>query len=276
VISRREILLGMAAGSFCAASADDRRIPIALQLFSVRNQCAADLPRTLARVKEIGFEGVELAGDYGHPGPEFRRFLDDHGLVCCGAHVALAQLQGPAYQSTVDFLHARGAKKAVVPGLPTTLTRDLTAWRGAATLFVQLSDQLRRDGLELGYHNHSLEFKPLNGERPLDIFLRSAPGIFLELDLGGAGYGGANPVEVLETYRRRTRMIHVKDYTATKPDLMIGTGSMDWAGLARDAQSSALEWYVIEHDSMSGPDLSDIAESLRSFLRADPHESLRE
>jgi sugar phosphate isomerase/epimerase len=154
-----------------------------------------------------------------------------------------------------------------VPGLPATYTKDLTGWRGAATLFVRLSDQLRKDGLDLGYHNHAIEFKALDGERPLDVFLRSAPGIFLELDLGNAGYGGANPVEVLETYRRRTRMIHVKDYTATKPDLIIGTGSMDWPGLVRDAQLAAVDWYVIEHDSTSGPDLADIARSYEQFTR---------
>lgn len=267
MISRREFLLGAGAASFCAAASEDRRIPIGLQLFSVRNRCKEDLPGTLARVKEIGFECVELAGDYGHSAAEFRSLLDGQGLVCCGAHVSLAQLQGPKYQATVDFLHGVGAKKAVVPGLPATFTKDLTGWRGAATLFVQLSGQLRKEGLELGYHNHAIEFKALEGERPLDVFLRSAPGVFFELDLGGAGYGGANPVEVLETYRRRTRMIHAKDYTSTKPDLMIGTGSMDWAALARDAQSAAVDWYVIEHDSKSGPDLSDIAESYERFTR---------
>lgn len=265
MISRREFLLGMGAAPFCAAAPADRRIPIGLQLFSVRNRCQADLPGTLARVKEIGFEGVELAGNYGHSAAEFRSLLDGEGLVCCGAHLSLAQLQAPKYRATVDFLHGVGAKKAVVPGLPATYIKDLTGWRGAATLFVQLSDQLRKDGLELGYHNHAVEFKAIDGERPLDVFLRSAPGVFLELDLGGAGYGGANPVEVLETYRRRTKMIHVKDYTSTKPDLMIGTGSMDWAALARDAQTAAIEWYVIEHDSTSGPDLSDIAESYGRF-----------
>jgi len=257
----------MGAGAFCTARAAERRIPIGLQLFSVRDQCAANLPRTLVRVKEIGFDGVELAGDYGHAAPEFRRFLDDHGLVCCGAHVSFVQVQAPKYQATVDFLHGVGAKKAIVPGLPATYTKDLTGWRGAATLFVRLSDQLRKDGLDLGYHNHAIEFKALDGERPLDVFLRSAPGIFLELDLGNAGYGGANPVEVLETYRRRTRMIHVKDYTATKPDLIIGTGSMDWPGLVRDAQLAAVDWYVIEHDSTSGPDLADIARSYEQFTR---------
>jgi sugar phosphate isomerase/epimerase len=267
VISRRELLLGTCAGALCAVASAERRIPVALQLFSVRNQCKADLPGTLARVKEIGFEGVELAGDYGHTAQEFRRFLDDQGLVCCAAHVSLTQLQAPKYQATVDFLHGVGAKRAVVPGLPGNYTQDLTGWRGAATLFVELSGQLRRDGLELGYHNHAIEFKASGGERPLDVFLRSAPGIFFELDLGGAGYGGANPVEVLETYRRRTRMIHVKDYTAAKPDLMIGTGSMDWSGLARDAQSAAVDWYVVEHGSTSGPDLADIAQSYEQFTR---------
>src|SRR5579883_2861108 len=195
LISRRAFAGGLAA----AAIAAERRTPIGLQLFSVRNRCEADLPRTLARVKEIGFEGVELAGNYGHSAAEFRRLLEDRGLACCGAHVSFDQLQAPKYQATVDFLHGVGAKKAVVPGLPAAMTTDLTGWRGAATVFVQLSDQLRKDGLELVYHNHAIEFKVIEGERPLDVFLRSAPAVFLELDLGNAGYGGANPVEVLET-----------------------------------------------------------------------------
>jgi sugar phosphate isomerase/epimerase len=251
----------------CRAADESRRIPVALQLFSVRKQCEADLAGTLARVKEIGFEGVELAGNYGHTAAEFRRLLDDHALICCGAHIPLPGLQAPNYQPTVDFLHGVGTRKAIVPGIPSSSTQDLTGWRGAATTLLDMEGRLRSDGLEIGYHNHAVEFRVLDGARPLDIFLRSAPGVFFELDLGGAGYGGANPVEVLETYRKRVKMIHVKDYTATRPDLPIGSGSMDWPDLLREAQTAAVEWYVIEHDSKSGPDLGDIADSYQRFAR---------
>jgi sugar phosphate isomerase/epimerase len=267
VISRREVLLALAASPLYRAAGEARRIPVGLQLFSVRKQCAADLPGTLARVKEIGFEGVELAGSYGHTAAEFRQLLDDHALVCCGAHNPLPRLEAPNYQQTVDFVRGVGTKKVIVPGIPANRTQDLTGWRGAAAALLNLEGQLRKDGLEIGYHNHAIEFRAMDGARPIDILLRSAPGVFFELDLGGAGYGGANPIEVLETYRKRVKMIHVKDYTATKPDVAIGTGSMDWPGLLRDAPSTAVEWYVIEHDSKSGPDLSDIADSYQRFLR---------
>ena len=267
MISRREVLLALAASPLARAADEARRIPVGLQLFSVRRQCAADLPGTLARVKEIGFEGVELAGSYGRSGAEFRQLLDDHGLVCCGSHTPLSRLQSANYQQTVDFLHGVGTKKVIVPAIPTNQTQDLTGWRGAAAAMLHLEGQLRNDGLEIGYHNHAIEFRAMDGARPLDIFLRSAPGVFLELDLGGAGYGGANPIQLLETYRKRVKMIHVKDWTPDKPDLMIGTGAMDWPDLLRDAPATAVEWYVIEHDSKSGPDLSDIADSYQRFLK---------
>lgn len=256
----------MAGSAACLAEGEPRDIPVALQLFSVRKQCALNLPGTLARVKEIGFGAVELAGNYGHTAAEFHRYLDDQGLICCGAHVGLAQVQGEKYPATVAFMRTLGNKRVIVPGLPGIYTQSLDGWRSAALLFAELSTRLAGDGLELGYHNHSIEFKPIDGVRPIDVFLRGTkPAVFLELDLGGAGYGGANPVEVLETYRRRVQMIHVKDYTITKPDLLIGTGSMNWPDLIRAAQNSAVEYYVIEHDSVSGPDLADIADSYNRF-----------
>ena len=268
MLSRRQFAFTLASSvtpAFAQQRAPVRSIPIALQLFSVRNQCARDLPATLARVKQIGFTGVELAGDYGHTAAQFRHYLDDHDLACCGAHVGFDQLSPPKYQATVDFMQTLGNKKVIVPGLPGKYTQTLAGWRDAAALFTNLSHQLRTAGFDLGYHNHAVEFKSLDGERPIDVFLKSAPDVFLELDLGGAGYGGASPVEVLESYPQRVKMIHAKDYTATKPDLLIGSGSMDWPGLFRAAAHSAIDWYVIEHDSISGPDLADIADSYARF-----------
>ncbi len=267
MISRREFVAAIVASRACLADEEPRTIPVALQLFSVRKQAAADLPGTLARVKQIGFTAVELAGAYGHKGAEIHRYLVDNDLTCCGSHTSFARLQDAQFAATVDFNHAVGNKRVIVPSLPPQYTQTLDGWRSAALAFVELAGRLAGEGLELGYHNHSIEFKPIDGTRPIDIFLRASRSVFLELDLGGAGYAGVNPVQVLETYRRQVKMIHVKDYTTAKPDLLIGTGSMDWPEFFRAAQSSSVDWYVIEHDSASGPDLADIADSYQRFAR---------
>ena len=79
------------------------RIPIGLRLYSVREDCAKDLPGTLKAVAEMGYEGVEFAGYYNHTATELRKMLDDVGLVCCGTHIGLDTLQGDALEKTIDF-----------------------------------------------------------------------------------------------------------------------------------------------------------------------------
>ena len=265
VISRRTF---SCAGIAAAASAgESRRIPVALQLFSVRMQCEENLAATLARVKRIGFHGVEFAGYYNHGPAELRRLLDGEGLLCCGAHVPV-ELLLDRFDSTVDFHRTMGNRSLIVPGLPASYTRSIEGWLEAARVLETLSTKLASAGMILGYHNHAVEFGLIDGKRAFDVFFQhTSPAVFCELDLGGAGFGGADPNSVLRVYPGRVRMIHAKDYTGTKPDLLIGDGEMNWKGMFRlTTPQSGVKWFVIEHDSKSR-DLADIEDSFRRFQR---------
>ena len=55
--------------------------PIGLQLYSLREQFAKDVPATLAQAQNFGFKYVELAGTYGQPPEKFKSMLTEHGLV---------------------------------------------------------------------------------------------------------------------------------------------------------------------------------------------------
>lgn len=264
--SRRAFCWIAAAGAAGAAEPD--RTGVALQLFSVRQQCERDLRATLARVKQIGFDAVEFAGYYNHGAPELKTMLQENGLKVCGAHVPLPLLL-EHFDETVTFHRTLGNDTLVVPGLPERFTHSLDGWREAGRVFDTLATKLASAGMKLGYHNHAIEFHAVAGVMPYDAFFQStSQAVFSELDLGGAGYGGANPIALLRSHPGRVRMIHAKDYTATKPDVMIGDGEMDWSRLFQLAgPGSRVRWFVIEHDSNGSPDLADIEESLRRFQR---------
>jgi len=240
------------------------RIPVALQLFSVRQQCDKDLPGTLARVAEFGYEGVELAGYYGRPPLVFRKMLADNKLPICAAHVPYESLQGSFLESTIQFQKDLGNKNLIVPGLPSAAMSSLDAWRETAKRFTQMAATLRANGMRLGYHNHAVEFKPVDGQTPWDIFLaNSSKDVMIELDLGNAGFAGVDPVETVKNLQDRAKFIHVKDYTPTKPDLIVGDGQLNWSAFIPAA--AAAEWFVIEHDSDPKADMADIAETLKRF-----------
>jgi sugar phosphate isomerase/epimerase len=263
VLGRREFCLLASAGVLRGAN----RIPVALQLFSVREQCERDLPGTLSQVAAIGYEGVELAGTYGHAPDHVRALLNERRLQCCAAHVTFESLLGAELQRTIDFHKALGNRNLIVPGLPEQATRSRQSWLATAGVFTETAHKLQQHGLRLGYHNHALEFKPLDNELPWITFFRNTPReVFIELDLGNAGYGGADPVAMLKRFPGRTRFVHVKDYTAKEADLMIGAGVMNWREFFPICQTVAgTDWFVIEHDSDPAAHLADIRESLQRF-----------
>src|SRR5437764_13855913 len=106
---RREFLrrsaLG-AAGMVCGASliaqaAGDKKIPIGLELYSLRNECKTDLPGMLAAVAKIGYKGVEFAGYHGWSAQELRKMLDDNGLIACGTHTPFETAKGDKLKETI-------------------------------------------------------------------------------------------------------------------------------------------------------------------------------
>src|SRR5574340_1781866 len=127
IYSRRD-MLKLGAGALAALGAgvrlqaaegrQKRKIPIGLQLYSVREDCAKDLPGVIQAVGKMGYQGVEFAGYHGRNAKDLRKLLDDNGLRCGGTHTALNTLTGDAFQGTVEFNQTLGNRYLIVPSLP--------------------------------------------------------------------------------------------------------------------------------------------------------------
>ena len=94
-----------------------KRIPVGVQLYSVRHECAKDLPGTIQKVAKMGYKGVEFAGYYGRDSKTLRKLMDDTGLVCCGTHTGIDTLLGEELPKTIEFNKTLGNKFLIVPGL---------------------------------------------------------------------------------------------------------------------------------------------------------------
>jgi sugar phosphate isomerase/epimerase len=267
-VTRRHFqgLLVSIPASFLAGASPIR---IGLQLYSLRRQCEQDLPGTLNDIAAIGYEAVEFAGYYGHTAQELSLLLERFGLSCCGAHVSIEELLGDRLAATTRFHQLLGNRALVVPGLPDSYVNSREAWVKTAGLFTNLSAQLHEAGIRLGYHNHASEFRPLEGERPWDTFFRNtSPQVAIQLDVGNAGFGGADPLTEIQRYPGRVKSIHVKDYSSVHPDLLIGEGQVQWGKLIHEAlRTGGTEWFIIEHESLPETALAEISASLRLLKR---------
>jgi sugar phosphate isomerase/epimerase len=250
LLTRRQmtgVLATLATGRWRAAA----RVRVALQLFSLRKQCEEDLEGTLAYVREIGFEGVELAGFYGRTAAQLRDLLEKNSLTCCGSHTPLPQLTGDHLKTTIADNQTLENRNLILPGLPKEYETSAASWKAAATLLNKLAETLRPVGMRVGYHNHDIEFRSVEGVLPWAVlYEHTRPEVILQLDTGNARIGGADATALIRQYPGRAVTVHIKDYLPGRLDPVLGSSDFDWKQFLRTCQSQgATEWYIIEHDS---------------------------
>lgn len=243
--------------------------PIALQLYTLREQMARDFEGTLRRVAEIGYAGVETARIPEEIGPaRARALLDDLGLAICAAHAPLPL--GDQAAASLDFMAALGAGRLVCAWLP---PEEYTTLDGAHRVGDKLNEAAAvcaAHGLRLGVHNHWFEFEPIPGTavRPYEVWLeRLDPAIFIELDPYWAKVGGVEPLAALRRLGPRVELLHVKDgpADAIPPDMTaVGQGTLDYAAIISAA--TAAEWLIVELDRCATDMLTAVEESYRYLV----------
>lgn len=248
----------------------NRPIPIALQLYSVRSDCTErGLPAVLQDVADMGYEGVEFAGFHNLTAREVKQQLDATGLNVAGAHTPINDLLGDNLDRTIAFNREIGNRYVICPGLPEEYRNSLEAWKKTAELFNQWSDRLRREGMWIGYHNHTVEFEPVEGLLPWDVFYgNTKTDVLMQLDTGNALRAGADVAPYIEKYPNRSVTVHLKEYSSAEPEALIGEGDVRWQEIFRLCQGiGSTEWYIVEQESYAHPPMECVKMCLENLRR---------
>jgi len=257
--TRRSMIQVMGAGALAWAfpeymSAAARRIPIAVQLYSVRDDCRKDFDFALAQVAEMGFAGVEFAGYYNYtdkPG-DLKKKLDELNLKAAGTHIGVGTLRGDALKATIDFHQAIGCRFLIVPG--DDAFTDPEKSKALADTFNEVSEILKTLGMACGYHNHTDEFRKDGDKTYWDLFAeRTTKDVILQQDCGWTAAAGFNPVELIRKYPGRTKSTHFKPTIIagdTGKKAILGQDSVDWAAVySACASAGGTEWVVVEQET---------------------------
>ncbi|MEK7476858.1 MAG: sugar phosphate isomerase/epimerase [Candidatus Coatesbacteria bacterium] len=226
------------------------KIPIGVQLYSIREDCEKDLAGSLAKVAKIGYAGVEWAGYHGKTAKELRKLQDDHGLKACGTHIGLEQLMPDKINATMDFNQEIGNKYLIVPGLPKERYVG-QAWMDTGKLFSELAAKVKPRGFRVGYHNHHIEFKSEGGKTLWDIFYETTSAdVVLQMDTGNAYEGGGDVLAYLKCHLGRSVTVHLKPFSKTNKTAVIGEDETKWKEVFDACEhGGGTEWYIVEHES---------------------------
>jgi len=261
--------------------------PLAVQLWTVNDQLKQDIPGTLKHLKAIGYHVVETAGLMGLSARQYRSRIEDAGLICRSAHVAMADLMDNLDQKIEDA-HQLGAQWLVCsspkPPAPLPAGKDwlsamrdamtLDAWKSNAAALAEMAPRVQKAGLKLAYHNHFMEFFDHDGVTGFSLIAGASEALRLEIDLGWVKVGGADPLAVITQYAGRVDLLHVKDMVAdpTQPmgfrSVEVGKGLIDWKPVLTAARRQGVAYAIIEQEP---PYIRDIFESLslsRDYLKS--------
>ena len=241
---------------------------IALQLYTLRDLLADDLPGTLRAVADAGYRAVELAGLPPIADDELAALLAEHGLEPIASHEPLERLRTDL-DGVVRRLTALGCPRAIVPSLPPADHASAVAVAAVAAELGSLADRLGEAGIRLGYHNHAFEFEPLDGTTAWDVLCEHLPpSVELEIDVYWASVGGRDPAELIDSARAAVRLLHMKDREdGPEPrDAPVGSGILSWSDIVRAGRVAGVEWYVVEQDDPRDP-LADVSSALASLER---------
>jgi sugar phosphate isomerase/epimerase len=263
------VLLTTQTGGQTLKDRHGKPLQIGLQLYSVRDDCAKDLPGTLRAVAKMGYTGVEFAGYHGRSAAELRRLLDENRLKCYGSHVALDALLGDNLEKSAGFCQALGCKLLVVPWLPEERRNSKQAVIDTAHLFNGIAKKLAAHGLTLGWHNENYEFKQVDGATIWETFWANADKrVAIEFDTGNALGAGAQAAPYLVKYPAQVLSVHLKDYSATNPGALLGEGDEHWNEVIPILRNkTSTRWFIVEQEGYGAPPLVCVEQCLRNFER---------
>lgn len=229
--------------------------PYALQLYSVRDYLENNPAEGLKRVKDAGYQYVEMAGDYNLAPLALKNLLENTGLIPISMHAGYDQVT-ERLDTVIRLAQTLMVSYVVVPWLGGDLCPDRDDWLEAAENMDDIGAALGKEGLQLCYHNHDHEFKCYDDETIFDlIFANSDPdNLKVELDLCWAAVGRADVQDLLARYTGRVPLVHVKDCRQPAPDSPViftelGNGIMDWGAIMPAARAAGAKWFIVEQDT---------------------------
>jgi sugar phosphate isomerase/epimerase len=225
---------------------------IALQLYTVRDPLGQDFEGTLAQVAKAGYKNVELAGLYNHTPQQVREILDKLKLKALAAHMGIDGLREKLDQSIAEA-KAIGYKYLVLAHLGDNM-RTPEGYSEAAKALEAAGRKAADAGLTVCYHNHDFEFAKLaDGSRGWDILYGKTDPKFVqaEIDLYWVTFAGQDPMKMIEQFKGRLPLLHIKDMAAGPEKKMteVGTGIIDYKAITRLAPGLGVKAYIIEQDT---------------------------
>jgi len=228
---------------------------IGAQMYTLRDhlKTPADIAATCKKVREMGYEAIQVSAFGPIDPPDLAKILDSEGLTCAATHVGLDMMKD--VQKCLDYHNTLKCKYTAIGGHNTDSKAN---WVEFAKTFTDIADKLAEHGLTVGYHNHSHELMRYEGETALDLLIENCgQSVWFEVDTYWIAHGGGDPAAYIEKVGAsgadRLPCVHYKDMVMgegrTHKMCEVGTGNLNWPRINDACKKANVKWYLVERDS---------------------------
>jgi sugar phosphate isomerase/epimerase len=254
-LSRRTFFAIAAAMPFAASALRAaKNVPVGLELYSVRGDLAKDLLGTVAAVGKMGYQVVEFYAPYLDWTPDtaksVRKVLDDTGLTCHSTHNNTSSFTPDGLKKAIELNQIIGSTYLIMASAPRVTSID--GWKTLGDQLTALSEQLKPLRMATGYHNHQVEWRPVDGQRPMDVLAASTPkDVVLQFDVGTCLEVGADPIAWINANPGRIKSVHCKDWDpGVGYNVAFGEGHAPWKKIFDAVETTGgVEYYLIEQET---------------------------
>jgi sugar phosphate isomerase/epimerase len=271
-ITRRSFLGAAAAAPLSLPATRGGNIPIGLELYSVRHELEKDPTGTVRKMAQIGYKDVEFFAPYYNwttdQAKDMRKLLDSLNIRCLSTHNAASNFRPENLGKAIELNKILGTRFVVMSSAGRVNTLD--GWRKVADTLTAACEKLRPEGLRGGYHNHQLEFTPLEGKRPIEVIAAHTPKDFmLQLDVGTCVEVGSDPVAWINANPGRINSLHLKDWDKEHGyRVLFGEGAVPWKQvLAAARKKGGVEFYLIEQEGSDYSEFDTAERCLANFRK---------
>lgn len=268
-----------------------KHIMAGYQLYAVRGEVERDMDGTLHALADMGWQGVEFAGFFGHTAKEIAKLLKKTELKAAGSHVPFEQIEGDMH-GVIQYHLDIGCENIVIPYLSEERRPGGACFADTLRLMSVFGRLCRKSGIALSYHNHGFEFMGISGVCGLEFMLGAVPDTLLkaEPDTCWLHCAGVEPAAFLRAYARRCPLVHLRDFAGTyvnsEPRFIgglpaapayaddapftekpLGMGREDLTAIIAAAKETHVKWLIAEQDeSPERAPLDDARMSARYLL----------
>lgn len=241
------VAVGTSIGGVLAAEQKLDRIGI--QLYTLRDQMAEDLPRTLDHVAAIGYDEVEFAGYFDVRPLQVLQHLENSGLKAPSAHLSLEVIRDTP-QVAIDVARTIGHDYLVLAWLGPDQRQTIDQYSRHAEVCNRFGEQCRDAGIQFAYHNHEFEFQPIDGVLPMEVLLAETDPelVKFEIDIYWTRVARVDPFEYFDAHPGRFPLCHVKDMATDGSIADVGDGIIDFGTVFAASDQAGMQHYFVERD----------------------------